>query len=43
MDQYPTATVYLDVFDGGHEIDMQTAAYWIMSQYKPTEKILVSG
>ena len=43
MDKYPAASVYLDVFDGGHEIDMQTAAYWILSQYKPTEKTLVTG
>jgi dipeptidyl aminopeptidase/acylaminoacyl peptidase len=43
MDQYPTASVYLDIFDGGHEIDMQTAIYWIMSQYKSSEKNLVTG
>lgn len=43
MEKYPTASVYLDIFDGKHEIDMQTAAYWIMSQYKPTEKTLVTG
>lgn len=43
MDKYPTASVYLDIFDGGHQIDMQTATYWIISQYKPTEKILVTG
>lgn len=43
MEKHPTASVYLDVFDGRHEIDMQTAAYWIMSQYKPTEKTLVTG
>ena len=43
MEKYPTASVYLDIFDGGHEIDMQTAAYWLISQYKPTEKTLVTG
>ena len=43
MDKYPNASVYLDIFDGGHEIDMQTAAYWLISQYKPTEKTLVTG
>ena len=43
MDKYPTASVYLDIFDGGHEIDMQTATYWIMSQYNPAEKTLVTG
>ena len=43
MEKHPTARVYLDIFDGGHEMDMQTAAYWIMSQYDPTEKTLVTG
>lgn len=43
VEKYPNAKVYLDIFDGGHEIDMQTAAYWIISQYKPTEKTLVTG
>lgn len=43
VEKYPTASVYLDVFDGGHVIDMQTAVYWLMSQYKPTEKTLVTG
>lgn len=42
-EKYPHASVYLDIFDGKHEIDMQTAAYWIISQYKPTEKTLVTG
>lgn len=43
MEKFPTASVYLDIFDGGHEIDMQTAVYWIMSQYKSTEKIAITG
>jgi len=43
MEKHPTASVYLDIFDGKHEIDMQTATYWIISQYKPTEKALVTG
>ena len=43
MAKYPTASVYLDIFDGKHEIDMQTAAYWILSQYAPKEKTLVTG
>ena len=43
MEKHPTASVYLDIFDGGHEIDMQTAEYWIMSQYKNTEKTTVTG
>lgn len=43
LEKCPEASVYLDIFDGGHEIDMQTAMYWILSQYKDTEKILVTG
>jgi len=43
MEKYPGASVYLDIFDGGHEIDMQTAAYWLLSQYTPAEKNLVTG
>lgn len=43
MEKYPSASVYLDIFDGGHEIDMQTAVYWIMSQYKNTEKTAITG
>jgi len=32
--KYPNSKVYLDIFDGGHEMDMEQAMYWIMSQYK---------
>ena len=42
-EKYPKARVFLDIFDGGHEIDLQTAEYWIISQYKPAEKTLVTG
>lgn len=41
--KYPKASVYLDIFDGWHEIDMKTAVYWIMSQYKTAEKTAVTG
>ena len=40
---YPQARVFLDIFDGGHEIDLNTAEYWIRSQYKGAEKIDVLG
>lgn len=43
MEKYPNASVYLDVFDGKHEIDMESAMYWIMSQYTSTKKTLVTG
>ena len=43
VEKYPKARVFLDIFDGGHEIDLQTAEYWIISQYNPEEKTLVTG
>jgi len=43
MLQYPNARVFLDVFDGGHEIDMEMAMYWIMSQYVGGNKKTVTG
>ncbi|MBE7053342.1 MAG: hypothetical protein E7391_03605 [Ruminococcaceae bacterium] len=43
MKKYPKSRVFLDIFDGGHEIDMEEAMYWILSQYKKTEKIQVTG
>lgn len=30
-------------FDGGHQIDMEAAMYWILSQYKSQAKINVTG
>ncbi len=39
----PRARVFLDVFDGGHEIDMKSAMYWIMSQYSGTNKADITG
>jgi len=43
MSRYPDARVFLDIFDGGHEIDMETAFYWILSQYKGVKKVKVTG
>ena len=43
MSTYPNARVFLDIFDGGHEIDMETAFYWILSQYKGARKVDVTG
>ena len=43
MKKYPKSRVFLDIFDGGHEIDMQVAMYWLISQYKGAEKTLVTG
>lgn len=41
--KYPDSRVFLDIFDGGHEIDMEMAFYWIMSQYKAVKKTEVTG
>lgn len=43
MSEYPDARVFLDVFDGGHEIDMEAAFYWIISQYNGVKKVKVTG
>lgn len=42
-EKYPDARVFLDVFDGGHEMDMEVAMYWILSQYKKEIKTTVTG
>ncbi len=41
--KYPDARVFLDIFDGGHQIDMETAFYWILSQYQETNIVEVTG
>lgn len=43
MSKYPDSRVFLDIFDGGHEIDMEMAMYWIMSQYRGSNNIKVTG
>ena len=43
MEEYPKSRVFLDIFDGGHELDLAAAEYWLMSQYKKQEKIAVTG
>ncbi len=43
MDKYPDARVFLDIFDGGHEIDMDAAFYWLISQYQAVNKVSVTG
>ncbi len=39
----PRARVFLDIFDGGHEIDMKSAMYWLLSQYKGDKKVAITG
>lgn len=43
LKDYPNASIYLDVFDGGHEMDMEQAMYWLLSQYERKDKIQVTG
>lgn len=43
MEKYPDIRVFLDIFDGGHEMDMEMAMYWILSQYKAKIKTTVTG
>ena len=40
---YPTAHIYLDIFDGGHEMDMEAAFHWFLSQYRGGNKQKVTG
>ena len=41
--KYPTAKVFLDVFDGGHQLDMQSASYFILKQYEKKDLTQVTG
>ncbi|MBQ7566845.1 MAG: prolyl oligopeptidase family serine peptidase [Oscillospiraceae bacterium] len=43
MQTHPDARVFLDIFDGGHEIDMTTAVHWLLTQYKSAEVAEVTG
>ena len=41
--KYPDAKVYLDIFDGKHQMDMKQAMYWFLSQYKKSQLAEVTG
>lgn len=43
MEKYPRSRVFLDIFDGGHEIDMEQAMYWLLSQYQGKKLGEVTG
>lgn len=43
MKKHPDASIYLDIFDGGHEIDLEVAEHWIVSQYKKSKNASVTG
>ncbi len=42
LQEYPTARVFLDIFDGEHELDLNAAAAWFLSQYEGQEIIEVT-
>lgn len=42
-EKHPNAHVFLDIFDGKHEIDMTAAAHWILSQFGKKENVTVTG
>lgn len=39
----PKARVFLDIFDGGHQLDMPQAMTWLLSQYEERELTQVTG
>jgi len=39
----PKARVFLDIFDGGHQLDMPQAMHWLLSQYHPEKLAQVTG
>ena len=41
--RYPKARLYLDVFHGGHQFDLNLCRNWLLSQYRPSELKLVTG
>ena len=43
IERHPDAKVYLDIFDGGHQIDFVTAMHWITTQYKKTSATEATG
>jgi len=43
MAKYPKSNVYLDIFDGGHEVDTVTGFHWLIGQYKKDHKEKVTS
>lgn len=43
MEKYPRCRVFLDIFDGGHQTDMDLAIHWLLSQYQKKELTKVTG
>lgn len=43
MKRHPDASIYLDIFDGGHQFDAGLCEYFILSQYKKQHKQQATG
>lgn len=43
MAKYPKCKCYLDIFDGGHQLDMKAAAAWFASQLGKNNLVSVTG
>ena len=43
MKKHPESRLFLDVFDGKHQVDMPSGMHWILTQYFGTKKIEVTG
>ena len=43
MEKHPTSRVFLDIFDGRHELRMDAAMTWLLSQCKDEETAEVTG
>ncbi len=43
MRSFPASRVFLDIFDGGHEMRLHTAMHWLLSQYKKPKNETVTG
>ena len=42
-ERHPESRVFLDIFDGGHEMDLVSAKYWLTSQLNKRSNTSVSG
>ena len=42
-EKHRNARVFLDLFDGGHEIDMEMALHWILSQYRTPQRTEITA
>ncbi len=43
MSEHPDARLYIDIFDGGHEIDMESAMHWLITQGGKSANKVVAG